>query len=156
MTNNDILRRVRFALDLSDAEVMRTFAEAGEPASRAEISDWLKRDDDPAFQPCTDRQLACFLNGLIVVRRGRRDGPQPVPEDRLSNNMVFMKLRIALKLNADQVLDTLALADFRLSRHELSALFRKPGHKHYRPCQDQVLRRFLHGMQLAFRPEAAG
>ncbi|MBV1932383.1 MAG: DUF1456 family protein, partial [Porticoccaceae bacterium] len=50
----------------------------------------------------------------------------------------------------------LDLVDFTLSKHELSAFFRKPGHKHHRPCHDQVLRNFLHGLQLKYRPEGGG
>ena len=42
-------------------------------------------------------------------------------------------------------------ADFSLSKHELSAFFRKPEHKHYRKCKDQVLRYFLKGVQLKYR-----
>jgi len=43
------------------------------------------------------------------------------------------------------------LADFRLSKHELSAFFRKPGHKNFRECNDQVLRKFLQGLQIQHR-----
>ena len=51
----------------------------------------------------------------------------------------------------DDVLETLKLANFRLSKHELSAFFRKPDHKHYRECKDQVLRNFLQGLQVKVR-----
>ena len=151
MTNNDILRRIRYALDLNDDTMMAIFASADQGASRAEVSDWLKKEEDPDFQPCSDETLARFLNGLINHKRGKREGAQPAVEQRLSNNMIFMKLKIALNLRADAVLEILALADFQMSRHELSALFRKPYHKHYRVCQDQVLRNFLHGMQIKYR-----
>ena len=66
--------------------------------------------------------------------------------------MVLQKLRIALNLQAEGVLQLLELADFRLSKHELSAFFRKPGNKNYRECKDQILRKFLLGMQLQTRP----
>ena len=95
--------------------------------------------------------MATFLNGLIVDKRGKKDGPQPEPEKQLSNNIVFRKLKIALNLQADEVLSLVNQADFRISKHELSAFFRKPGHKHYRECKDQVLRNFLKGMQLKYR-----
>tara|TARA_R110002074_G_scaffold236852_3_gene408706 strand:- start:92 stop:415 length:324 start_codon:yes stop_codon:yes gene_type:complete len=91
-----------------------------------------------------------FLNGFINFKRGKRDGPQPKPEKQLNNNMVFQKLRIALNLKAD---DILQLVDFDLSKHELSALFRKPGNKSYRECKDQILRNFLLGIQHQLRPE---
>ena len=65
-----------------------------------------------------------------------------------------MKLKIALNMKADDVLEIMRLANFSLSKHELSAFFRKPDHKHYRKCQDQVLRYFLQGLQLRHRQTA--
>ena len=79
------------------------------------------------------------------------DGPQPVPETSLNNNIIFRKLKIALNLQAEEVLALIKQADFSMSKHELSAFFRKPGHKHYRECRDQVLRYFLKGVQLKYR-----
>jgi len=150
MINNDILRRIRYTFDFDDTKMMAIFAQADFDATRAQISDWLKKEDDPSFVKCNDRQLAIFLNGLINDRRGKKEGAQPVPEKHLSNNIIFMKLKIALNLKAEDVLELLALAEFRLSKHELSAFFRKPDHKHYRECQDQVLRNFLKGMQIKY------
>ena len=62
-----------------------------------------------------------------------------------------MKLKIAFNLKADETLALLALNDLEISKHELSAFFRKPGHKHHRACKDQVLRNFLQGLQLKYR-----
>lgn len=152
MNQNDVLRRLRFVLDLDDSQMMSLFSLGGQAVSRAEVSDWLKKDDDPAFAPLKDLQLAVFLNGLIVEKRGKRDGPQAVPEKRLTNNMIFMKLKIALDLKADDTLAILALGGFTISKHELSAFFRKPEHKHFRVCNDQVLRYFLKGLQLKYQP----
>lgn len=156
MTNNDVLRRVRYVFDFDDDQMIALFALAGGQVSREQVSAWLKRDDDPAIEPCPDVQLATFLNGLIVDRRGKREGPPPKPEQRLTNNIILRKLRIALNLRDDGMLAVLALAGFEFSKHELSALFRKPSHKHFRPCQDQVLRTFLKGMQIKYRGDAAG
>jgi uncharacterized protein YehS (DUF1456 family) len=151
MNNNDVLRRIRYTFNFDDSKMMAVFGLGGLEVNRAEISDWLKKDDDPAYQKCSDQQLATFLNGLIVDKRGKKDGPQPEPEKQLSNNIIFRKLKIALNLQADAVLSLVNQADFRISKHELSAFFRKPGHKHYRECKDQVLRNFLKGMQLKYR-----
>jgi len=151
MNNNDVLRRIRYTFNFDDSKMMAVFGSGGLEVTRAEISDWLKKDDDPDYQKCSDQQLATFLNGLIVDKRGKKDGPQPEPEKQLSNNIVFRKLKIALNLQADEVLSLVNQADFRISKHELSAFFRKPGHKHYRECKDQVLRNFLKGMQLKYR-----
>ena len=152
MTNNDTLRRVRYILDYDDYQMLGVFAQADYEVSREQLSNWLKKDDDPDFKPCSDTDLALFLNGLINQKRGKKDGPQVKLEERLSNNMVLLKLKIALDLQAEDVLSLLALADLRISKHELSAFFRKPGHKNYRECKDQVLRNFLAGLQLKYRP----
>ncbi|MGB0468898.1 MAG: DUF1456 family protein, partial [Pontibacterium sp.] len=92
-----------------------------------------------------------FLNGLINEKRGKKEGPTPEPERRLTNNIVFRKLKIAFNLTAEDILDVMALADLRMSKHELSAFFRKDDHKNYRECQDQILRNFLSGLQLKYR-----
>jgi uncharacterized protein YehS (DUF1456 family) len=153
MTNNDILRRLRFTFDLNDKKMMALFQEGGITASRAQISDWLKQEDDEAYVRLTDNEFASFLNGFIVSRRGKKEGPPAVAERKINNNIIFRKIRIALDFKEDDVLRTLQLVQFNLSSSELSAFFRKPTHKHYRECQDQVLRNFLHGIQLKFRPE---
>jgi uncharacterized protein YehS (DUF1456 family) len=155
MNNNDVLRRVRYVFDFSDSKMMDLFT-LGNPnseqaISRAEISDWLKKEDDPAYKVCTDTMLATFLNGLIVEKRGVRDGPALVPEKRITNNSVFNKLKIALNFKAEDVLEVLNSTGHNLSKHELSAFFRKPTHKHYRECKDQILRNFLKGLQLIYR-----
>jgi uncharacterized protein YehS (DUF1456 family) len=151
MTNNDILRRIRYIFDFDDAEVINIFSLADLNVTRDEISGWLKKDEDPAIRNLSDKQLAIFLNGLINHKRGKKEGDQPSPEKTLSNNIIFRKLIIALNLKAEEVLGILELSDFHLSNHELSAFFRKKGHKHYRECKDQVLRNFLQGLQLKYR-----
>jgi len=153
VNNNDVLRRIRYAFDYSDSKIIEIFDLGDLKVTREEISDWLKKDDDPAFQECSDPQLAAFLNGLIVDRRGKKEGQQPSPEQRINNNIIFRKLKIAFDLKAEDVLDILKLADMDISKHELSAFFRKPGHKHYRNCMDQILRNFLYGVQLKYRDD---
>ena len=132
---------------------MAVFSQADLKATRSQISDWLKKDEDPDQQACDDRTLACFLNGLINEFRGKKEGAQPEPEDRLTNNIILKKLKIALNLQAEDVIRIMALADFVMSKHELSAFFRKKGHKHYKKCHDQILRNFLHGIQIEYRDE---
>ncbi len=151
MTNNQILRRIRYAFDLNDQKMIQLFAHADVSVTRAEVSDWLKKDDDKAFMPLPDIALAAFLNGLIIERRGKKEGEQPAIERKLTHNIIFRKLKIALDFKDDDILAVLQLADFKLSKHELSAFFRRVDHPHYRECQDQVLRNFLQGVQLKFR-----
>lgn len=155
MTNNDILRRMRYIFDFDDSAMIALFALAGREVSRAEVSDWLKKDDDPSFQMCRDELLSAFLDGVINDMRGpkeeEQEGKQVKLEGRLTNNMIFRKLRIALNLQSDEVLKILSSVNFVISKHELSAFFRKVGHKHYRECKNQILRNFLNGLQLKYR-----
>ena len=134
--------------------MITVFAQADLSVTGSQVSNWLKKDDDPEQQQCDDRVLACYLNGLSNERRGKKEGPQPEPEDKLNNNIIFKKLKIALNLKAEDILRIMGLVDFTISKHELSAFFRKKGHKHYRECQEQILRNFLHGIQIEYRNEA--
>lgn len=151
MTHNDILRRIRYTFDFNDDKMIAIFGLADSQVTREQISAWLKKDDDPDYQVCSAPQLATFLNGLIIEKRGKKPGAQLPPEQRLNNNAIFKKLKIALNFKDDDILDVLKLVDFRLSKHELSAFFRKQGHKNYRECQDQILRNFLNGVQQKYR-----
>ena len=152
MNKNDILRRLRYTFDFKDATMVEIFAAADHRVTQGQVVNWLRKEEDKAYCAVTDSELAIFLNGFINTRRGRREGEQPQPETRLSNNMILMKLKIALNMTSDEVLQTLQAAEFCLSKHELSAFLRKPGNKHYRECKDQVLRNFLLGIQRSFRP----
>jgi len=152
MTNNDILRRIRYVFDINDSKMITIFSLADCAVSREQISNWLKKDDDAEFSVCNDTQLATFLNGLINDKRGKRDGEQPKPEKKLNNNIIFRKLKIALNLKEEETLAILESTGLTISKHELSAFFRKEGHKHYRACKDQILRNFLKGLQLKYHP----
>jgi len=152
LTNNDVLRRVRYIFDLNDSTTIEIFSLADFTVTEEQVSAWLKKEEDDTFLKLNDTALAVFLNGFIIYKRGKRDGEQPQPETQLNNNIVFQKLRIALNLKADDILAIFQLVEFQLSNHELSALFRKPGNKNYRECKDQILRNFLLGLQRQVRP----
>lgn len=153
MTNNDIIRRLRFTFDFSDQETISIFDLGGELVTREQISNWLKKEEDPDYVNLTDKMLAVFLNGLIIKNRGAKDGITPAPEKKLNNNLIFRKLKIAFNYKDEDVLQVLVLANFHFGKHELSAFFRKPGHDKYRECKDQILRNFLHGLQLKHKPK---
>ncbi len=156
MTNNDILRRIRYTFDFKDSTMVEIFSLAEVEVNQEQVVSWLRKDDDANFVELTDTELAVFLNGFINYKRGKREGAQPTPEQRLNNNIVLQKLRIALNLKADDMLEIFKLVDFRISSHELSAFFRKPGHKNHRECKDQILRNFLQGVQQQVRPSDTG
>jgi len=151
MTNNDVFRRLRYVFDFKDGDMVSIFADADHKISQEQLTPWLKKDDDSRYKSMPDVMLATFLNGFINQKRGKKEGEQPVPESQLTNNLILRKLKIALELDSNDLLAILMLADFRLSKPELSAFFRKTSHKHYRECKDQVLRNFLHGLQMKYR-----
>ena len=151
MINNDVMRRVRYILDFKDAQMLEVFAQAEYPATVQQLHGWLRKEDDPAFVAITDLQFSLFLNGLINLKRGKREGVEAPVERRLTNNIIFMKLKIALNMQAEEVLEVVALSGFKISKPELSALFRKPENRQYRLCKDQILRNFLKGLQIKMR-----
>lgn len=151
MKNNDILRRLRYAFDLTDSKMISLFVSGGEEVTREQISDWLKKEEDPAFKSLHDIKLAVFLNGFINDRRGKKEGEQPKPEKQLTNNMILRKLKIALNLKEEDILALLELAGMTMSKHEVSAFFRSPEQNQYRLCKDQVLRNFIQGVQMKYR-----
>lgn len=152
MNNNDILRSLRYTFELGDDKMIKLFGSGGLEVTRTQVCDWLKKDDDPDFKSIYDHQLAIFLNGFINEKRGKKEGVQPIAEKKLNNNIVLRKLKIALNLKDEDMLEILVLANFRLSKHELSAFFRSPAQSQYQQCKDQILRNFLHGLRLKYHP----
>lgn len=156
MINNDVLRSIRYMLDLGDGKVV-AIAKLADPAllfEKEEVRDFVRREDDPEYVACSDRVLAHFLDGLVIHCRGRNDSlpPRPVPT-RITNNLVLKKLRVAFELKDVDLHAIFAAAGFPISKPELSALFRQPGHHNYRACGDQLLRNFLKGLTLRIRGE---
>lgn len=153
MTNNDILRRLRYILNIKDTKIIKILASVDYQVPLPRVVSWLKKDDDEDFTECSDKDLTAFLDGLIIEKRGKRDESKvakvPAPQ-KLNNNLVFLKLKIAFDLKSDDVLALLELAQYKISSSELSAFFRKNTHRHYRVCKDQILRKFLKGLQLKY------
>ena len=140
--------------------------------SRAERCSRIQRKDeatDAAGRSCTVRtminwlaimrHLESFLNGLITSQRGKpqvKPGePEPKPEFVLNNgnvnNMLLKKVKIALTLTNEDMLEILESAGVKVSKSELSAVLRKEGHRNYKPCGDRYARNFLKGLALRYR-----
>ncbi|MBM7456028.1 uncharacterized protein YehS (DUF1456 family) [Oceanisphaera litoralis] len=153
MTNNDILRRVRYALDLPDQQAIALFSLGDVTIDEAQFLALLAKEEDANYHSCSNEQILGFLDGLILKNRGpRQGGPAPRAEQAEPiNNQVFKKLRVALELKEEDILGLLSLAGFEVRKPELTSLFRKPGHKHYQACGDQFLRNFLQGLALQRR-----
>ncbi len=144
MDNNTVLRSLRYALNASDQDMADIFLKGGVSLDAATVELCLKGEEDEGFQPLENKELIAFLDGLILQKRGPSDRA-PV-EEELNNNLVLRKLRIAFELRDDDMIRTISKGGFVIKKPELSALFRKKGHKHYRACGDQLLRYFLKGL----------
>ncbi|WAH60201.1 DUF1456 family protein [Pseudomonas silvicola] len=152
MIHNDVLRSVRYMLDISDAKVVDIIKLSGLEVSKADVINYLKKDEEEGFEHCPDLVMAHFLDGLVFFKRGKDDSrpAQPI-ETPVTNNIILKKLRVAFELKEDDMHAVLKAAEFPVSKPELSALFRKVGHNNYRPCGDQLLRNFLKGLTLRVR-----
>lgn len=153
MNHNDVLRRLRYALDLNDDDIVRLIGLGGVEITAADVPGYLARIDRAGFAPCPDAVLAGFLDGLVLERRGPRDpsAPAPPPSDVLDNNLILKKLRIALQLQQSDLLELLSLGGMQVTASELGALFRNPSHKHYKLCGNQLLRKFVDGLTTKLR-----
>jgi uncharacterized protein YehS (DUF1456 family) len=161
MNNNDILRRLRYALDISNPTMIEIFQLSGCSIEQPTLLKFLKKEEEEDFIACSNPLMSFFLDGLIIQKRGKRDsdaGHAPKPDSSLDNNAILKKLRIALDLKEDDMLAIMKLAGVVISKSELSALFRNKGHKHYKECGDQFLRNFLQGLTIRHRntPSAQG
>lgn len=159
MNHNDRLTRLRYALDLRDAEMVTIFGLGGISLNEEDVQSLLKKtrnnNEDKGMEneyemECSDEMLERFLNGLITSRRGAKDGPEPKLELNLANanNLFLKKVKIALSLTSDDILAILADAGVEISKSELSAVLRREGHHNYKPCGDRYIRNFLKGLTL--------
>ncbi len=154
MTNNDIFRRLRYALDLKDITMIEIFELSEHKIEKAELARLFKNEEEEGYECCSDTIMGLFLDGLIIYKRGKVDmlsGNVKKPDLPLTNNDILKKLRIALKFREDDMLGTLKLAGMNISKSELSALFRKQGQRHYKECGNQLLRNFLKGLTTRYR-----
>ncbi|WP_449538929.1 DUF1456 family protein [Ferdinandcohnia sp. Marseille-Q9671] len=171
MNNNDILIRLRYALDIKDIDMVRIFNLGGIDVTIDDVKKILTKpkddydyedDDDFDFEEDEDiihinnRDLELFLNGFITFKRGKQD-PKPGQPERppLSkepvNNILLKKLKIALSLTTEDIIEILDEAGVRITKSELGALLRKKGHKNYMECGDRYARNFLKGLALRYR-----
>ncbi len=148
MLANDILRKIRYSLDLKDKEMLQIFHAATDNPHDIKLSTLLKKESEPGFVLCSQSLLNLFLNGLIVFYRGSLNKPPIAVPGVLSNNEILRKIRIALIYQERDMLEVFKLSGMEISKSELSSFFRRKDHKHYMECGDQFLRYFLQGLSL--------
>lgn len=154
MKHNDVLRSIRYMLDLSDIQTLHII-QLGKPditIDKPVVVSYLKKEDESGYLPCPANIMAAFLDGLVYHLRGKDDDrPQLATVPPISNNMVLKKLRVAFGLKDTDILEIMQSAGVNASKAEISALCRSPDHHNYRQCGDQWLRLFLKGLTIRSR-----
>ncbi len=156
MSNNDILRGFRYALDIKDSIMLDSFKLSGHEVDLATLKGFLKKDDEEGQIKCNDRIMALFLDGFITYKRGKKetkDGEERKSEKNLTNNMILKKMQIALNFRSNDMLKIFQLANIEISSSELSALFRSKDNKNYKECGDRYIRNFLKGLTVYYRDQ---
>ncbi|MCC5893842.1 MAG: DUF1456 family protein [Alkalibacterium sp.] len=175
MNNNDRLVRLRYALDLKDEDTVEVFKMGHYDTTIEEVQQLLAKqtsskpaeDEEEDFsenvyvKECTNPVFESFLNGLIVFKRGQQvmATGEPVKQTKLIkhdkdvNNVLLKKVKIALTLTSDDILDILDETGVSISNSELSAVLRKEGHRNYKECGDRYARNFLKGLALRYREQ---
>ncbi|ETI67405.1 YehS family protein [Neobacillus vireti] len=161
MENNDILIRLRYALEIKNKEMAEIFRLGGEEVTVPEVIKLLTKSDDESNEQikCNNSMLESFLNGFIINKRGKQEPKpgQPDPSEPFKknsanvNNLLLKKVKIALSLTTEDMLDIFEKAGITVTKGELGALLRKEGHKNYKECGDKYARNFLKGLAIKYR-----
>ncbi|MBN2260623.1 MAG: DUF1456 family protein [Clostridiales bacterium] len=163
MNNNELLLRIKNALDIKLEEMVDIFNFGDKPFTEFEIrkligeseEDNLDSGEGDFQMKCTNGILEAFLNGLIIFKRGRKETKSDQPEKQVLaiettksvNNILLKKMKIALSLSSQDMLDIFESVGDPITKGELSDMFRKEGHKHYRKCNNEHVMNFLDGIE---------
>ncbi len=155
MDNNELLRRLRYALQIDDQATVRLLKLGGVKATVEQTSQWRLKEEEPDYSLCPNSVVTAFLSGLIVEKRGVQEGkPSPKPDhSRIENNTVLKLLKIALSMRSEDLHACMTSGGAKLSNSEVGALLRKPDSRNFRQCGDQVLRQFLNGLGQRLRDD---
>jgi uncharacterized protein YehS (DUF1456 family) len=152
MTNNTILRGIRYILNVRDAKLVEIAKLGGCEVSETEIVSYLTKEEEPGYVECPHEVLARFLDGLVIYKRGKRDnGDDSLPpiETPVTNNTVLKKLRVAFELKDTDIIALIEKSGtLKVTQSELGAFFRNRNHRNYRECGDQFLRNLLKALSI--------
>jgi uncharacterized protein YehS (DUF1456 family) len=173
MNNNDILIRLRYALDIKDTDMIEIFKLGSITVTKEELQRILLKqknksdmdsDEDEFIEnedmkKCNNYMLESFLNGFIIFKRGKQESKLGEPEkqvfmikdNKTVNNVMLKKLKIALSLTSEDMLDIFKVVGVNLSNSELSAVLRREDQRNYKECGDRYSKNFLKGLAIKNR-----
>ena len=157
MNNNDLLIELKNALDLKLEEMIEIFALTGLSMTEDRLNLYLKyskayqqSQETEALGHCDFNTLESFLNGFIIFKRGpKKNGDKVIKtmNARNTNNLILKKIKIALEMSSEGVLEVMNLNRGNMTKGELTTYFRKEDHKHYKKCNDKLIGAFLEGLK---------
>jgi uncharacterized protein YehS (DUF1456 family) len=147
LNTNDILYKITKALSLSKQDILDIYKLEDYHMDKSHLDRLLKRKYDKDFVACSYEELGVFLDGLIAFKRGEvKKRPSDDEVVVLDNNLIIKKLRVALNLKEYEIDLIFKLADIELTKQQIKSIFRNPNHKNYKVCSDELLDKFLEGL----------
>src|SRR5574342_434892 len=131
MENNDILIRLRYAQDIKNIDMVEIFKLGGVKVTKEDVLNMLRKseevygeidvEEDEEYIKCNNRMLESFLNGFITFKRGKQDPKPGQPETPVLtnehvNNMLLKKLKIALSMTSEDMLDIFKMAGISVTK----------------------------------------
>jgi uncharacterized protein YehS (DUF1456 family) len=173
MTNNDILIRLRYALNMKDQQIADIFKLGNYDVTIEEVKKILTKPKE-SFNSEDDHNryirenmdsievsyemLDAFLNGFITYKRGKQEQKSDTPaqndvtmNENNVNNFLLKKVKIALSLTSEEMLDLFEKSGISITKTELSAVLRREGQRNYKECGDRYARNFLKGLAVKYR-----
>jgi len=147
MTNNYILRSMINSLKLDKVDVLKSYKLVDKKITQEDVDDILREESDEKFILLSDEGFELFLNGFIVYKRGPSDKKANKQKINFSNNIILKKLKIALDLKDEDIIEIFVNDGLEITKSQLSAYFRRDGHVNYRNCSDSLLKRFIKGLK---------
>ena len=147
MQINDILFKIKTALSLDNEAIIKAYTLVEYEMSQERLTDILKKRQDKGYAEATYEELGLFLDGLILLKRGKPSTTKDEDEVfELTNNLILKKLRVALELKEAELVILFALAEVTITKRQIGSLFRKEGGKNFKACSDELLLSFLEGL----------
>jgi uncharacterized protein YehS (DUF1456 family) len=166
MNNNEIMIELRDNLNMETMDMVEIFNLGDFEITEAELLKMFKVTEYSSVEEtsaavamgeylkCDDVALESFLNGFIILKRGKQEPkegqsekpPLAIKSRKSVNNVMLKKLKIAFSLTNDDMVDLFKESGIYVSKGDLTTFFRKEGHKHYKRCSDEYLKGFLKGL----------